>query len=226
MGFEKDMEKLEKIAGFLGGEVVLYRKDVWGDLLAYDVIVALMPSGIVVRGMCGLLRSKWEDPAVVVVDKGMRYAVPVLGGHHGGNEVAMRLEGLGMRAVITTAMEYEDGLSVGVGYRKGVSAEEIISAIERAFSEIGESLDEIRVISTWEGKKRDGVMERVADHFKRPLMYLGSEEINSVEVQSDSKAKALGLNSVSEACALYFSRERKLVLPKRVYGGVTVAIAR
>ncbi|WP_456369418.1 cobalamin biosynthesis protein [Geoglobus sp.] len=226
MGFEKDVEKLEKIASFLEGEVVLYRKDVWRDLIDYDAIVALMPSGIVVRGICGLLRSKWEDPAVIVVDKGLRYAVPVLGGHHGGNEIAKRLEMLGMKAVITTAMEYEDGFSVGVGYRKGVPADEIISAIERAFSEIGESVRSIRVISTWVGKRGDGVMERVADHFKRPLMYLGGEEINSVEVQSDSRAKDLGLNSVSEACALYFSRERRLVLPKRVYGGVTVAIAR
>lgn len=226
MGFEKDFDKLEKIARSLEGDVVLYRKDVWEDLLDYDVIVALMPSGIVVRGICGLLKSKWEDPAVVVVDKGMRYAVPLIGGHHGGNEVAFKLEKLGMRAVITTAMEYEDGFSVGVGYRKGVEAEEVIAAIESAFLEIGESLKEIRVISTWDGKRGDGVMERVADHFKRPLMYLSKGEINSVEVQSDSKAKVLGLNSVSEACALYFSREKRLILPKKVYGGVTVAIAR
>lgn len=198
----------------------------WEELFDFDVIVALMPSGIVVRGICGLLKSKWEDPAVVVVDKMLRYAVPVIGGHHGGNEIAIKLEELGMKAVITTAMEYEDGFSVGVGYRKNVKAEEIISAIENAFSELGESVNSIRVISTWEGKKGDVAIKAVADHFKRPLMFLGRSEINSVHVPSESRAKDIGLKSVSEACALYFSKEKKLVLPKRVYGGVTVAIAR
>ncbi len=210
----------------MGGEVIIYRSDIWDELMGFDAIVALMPSGIVVRGICGLLKSKWEDPAVVVIDKAMRFAIPIVGGHHGGNEIAVRLEGLGMKAVITTAMEHEDGLSVGVGYRKGTDAGKIISAIEMALSEIGESAGAIRVISTWDGKRDDAAIRVVADHFKRPLMFLGKDEINSMPVLSRSRSESIGLRSVSEACALYFSREKKLILPKRVYGGVTVAIAR
>ncbi len=205
---------------------MIYRKDVWEDIADYDGIVALMASGIVVRGICRILRNKWVDPAVVVVDKEMRYAVPITGGHHGGNRLALRLEELGMRAVVTTAMEFEDGLSVGVGFRKNAMAGEIIRAIEKALDEVGACRDDIRVISTWDGKKDNGEIVKAADHFKRPLMFLSRDEINEAKVESPSKAGMVGLKGVSEACALYFSRKKELVLRKRVYGGVTVAIAR
>lgn len=45
------------------------------------------------------------NPAVVVVTPNLRYAIPVLGGHHGGNECARRLAGLGITPVISTATE-------------------------------------------------------------------------------------------------------------------------
>ena len=208
------------------GEVIIYRKDVWKDLEDYDSIVALMASGIVVRGVCSILKNKWTDPAVVIVDKEMRYAIPITGGHHGGNEIALKLEGLGMKAVITTAMEFEDGLSVGIGFKKDVEAKEIINAIEQALKEIGASKNEIRVISTWKGKIESEELVKAVDHFKRPLMFLDENEINRIEVESPSKARIIGLKSVSEACALYFSRKKELVLRKKAYGGVTVAIAR
>ena len=208
------------------GEIIIYRKDVWKDLEDYDSIVALMASGIVVRGICSILKNKWTDPAVVIVDKEMRYAIPITGGHHGGNEIALKLEGLGVKAVITTAMEFEDGLSVGIGFKKDVEAKEIINAIEQALKEIGSSRDEIRVISTWKGKKESEELVKAVDHFKRPLMFLDENEINRIEVESPSKAQIIGLRGVSEACALYFSRKKELVLRKKAYGGVTVAIAR
>ncbi len=214
------------MAGFLKGEVIIYRKDVWSNLADYDGIVALTASGIVVRGICSILKNKWIDPAVVVVDREMRFAVPITGGHHGGNEIALRLEELGMKAVITTAMEFEDGLSVGVGFRKDVTSGEIVNAIEKALNEIGACKDDVRVISTWDGKRGNEEIVKAADQFKRPLMFLGRDEINQTKAESPSKAEMVGLKSVSEACALYFSRNRELVLRKKVYGGVTVAIAR
>ncbi len=68
-------------------------------------IVALMSMGIVVRGIAPLIRDKWTDPAVVVVTPDFSYAVPLLGGHHGANELAKELAGLGLVPVISTATE-------------------------------------------------------------------------------------------------------------------------
>jgi len=226
--FKKDKEIARKLVEHLGGnydvDLVEYRRGVWGDLTDYDCIVAYMPSGIVIRGMCPHLRSKWKDPAVVVVDKPLKHAIPILGGHHGGNEVAKFLESMGMRAVITTAMEFSEGLSVGVGFRRDVKSGEILDAIERALDEIGAKIDDVRVIATVEDKRESAIIE-VADGLKKPLIFVKREEINKMDVR-ETKAKIIGVKNVAEACAIYASIHGELILPKRVYGGVTVAIAR
>ncbi len=219
------MEKLKKIADFLNAEIKIYHKDIWNELKNYDAIIAVMPAGIVVRGLCGILKNKWVDPTVIVLDKRLRYAVPIIGGHHGANLIAKKLEKIGIKAVITTSMEFDEGYAVGVGYRKNVCAEKIILAIKKALKEIDADSREIRVIATWDAKKDDREIIRVAEYFKRPLMFLSAEEINRTDVKSESKAEKFGLRCVSEACALFFSNRKRLVLPKRVYGGVTVAIA-
>ncbi|MGC8782345.1 MAG: precorrin-4 C(11)-methyltransferase, partial [Anaerolineae bacterium] len=74
---------------------------------AHDALVCIMASGIVVRELAPLLRSKHSDPAVVVVDEGGRYAVSLLSGHLGGaNALAQRVaRALGGEAVITTASD-------------------------------------------------------------------------------------------------------------------------
>ncbi len=213
------------MAEFLNADLMFYRSGIFELVWDYDCIVAMLPIGAIIRIICPLLRSKWEDPAIVVVDKGMRYAIPILGGHHGANDVAKKLEGMGLKPVITTAMEFGNGLSVGIGCRKGVGAEDILKAITSALAEIGASLDDVRVIATAEIKKREKSLRIVADTIKRPLVFVDSDTINSMEV-SESEARRIGLRSVAEACALACSKKKELILPKRIYGGVTVAIAR
>ena len=95
-----------RIAAFLEAELVPYAPDVFAELYGKcDVIVGVMSAGIAVRGCAPLLTDKWHDPAVIVVTPDLRYAIPVLGGHHGGNEVAKRLAELGIEPVISTATE-------------------------------------------------------------------------------------------------------------------------
>jgi cobalt-precorrin 5A hydrolase len=58
------------------------------------------------------------------------------------------------------------------------------------------------------------------------LVFLDDGTLNAQEAISPSRAGNLGLKGVAEPAALALSRHRELVLPKRIYGGVTVAIAR
>ena len=76
--------------------------DNWGD---YDCFVGLMASGIAMRKTAGLLDDKWEDPAVVVIDEELTWAIPLTGGHHGANQVAHDLSKLGAVPAMTTASE-------------------------------------------------------------------------------------------------------------------------
>ncbi|WP_406660055.1 cobalamin biosynthesis protein CbiG [Methanolobus sp. ZRKC3] len=78
----------------------------------YDVIVAVFATGIVVREIAPLIEDKWKDPAVVVVDSNMNFAIPLLGGHHGGNEAVRKISEIGPVPVVTTATEVHNKNSV------------------------------------------------------------------------------------------------------------------
>ncbi|MEM0351099.1 MAG: cobalamin biosynthesis protein [Archaeoglobaceae archaeon] len=226
--FEKDAEKIKGIVEHLEKkydvELLFYRKNIWEDVMRFDCIVAYMASGIVVRGISKFLKSKWLDPAIIVLDKPLRHAVVILGGHHGGNEVAEFLAELGIEPVITTSMEFSDGVSVGVGFRKNVGEKEIVEAIRSALDELGLCFNDIRVIATVEGKENSAIV-KVADILKKPLFFVKKEELNQMNLQ-ETKAKIIGVKNVAEGCALKFSKKKELILPKRIFGGVTIAIAR
>jgi precorrin-4 C11-methyltransferase len=75
----------------------------------HSALVCVMASGIVVRELAPLLRSKHTDPAVVVLDERGQYAVSLLSGHKGGaNGLACRVADLlGGVAVLTTASDVQ-----------------------------------------------------------------------------------------------------------------------
>jgi len=71
-----------------------------------DAIVCFLAVGATVRLIAPLLRGKGRDPGVVCVDEALCYAVPVLGAHDAGNELARRVgDVLGAEPVITTASD-------------------------------------------------------------------------------------------------------------------------
>ncbi|MDO4719767.1 MAG: cobalt-precorrin 5A hydrolase [Peptostreptococcaceae bacterium] len=77
---------------------------------SHHQLIFIMAAGIVVRSMAQLLKDKTLDPAVVVMDERLRYAVSLVGGHvAGANELAVRLEKLlNCQAVITTATDVNE----------------------------------------------------------------------------------------------------------------------
>jgi cobalamin biosynthesis protein CbiG len=75
----------------------------------HHALVCLMSTGIVVRDLAPVLRSKHIDPAVVVLDEAGRTAISLLSGHKGGaNALAQQVaEALGGQAVLTTASDVQ-----------------------------------------------------------------------------------------------------------------------
>lgn len=91
----------------------MYEKGIFRSAFKdYDAIVALFATGIVVREIAPLLVDKWEDPAVVVMDSNLTFAIPLTGGHHGANELVRKLSQLGSIPVVTTATEVHNRQSV------------------------------------------------------------------------------------------------------------------
>lgn len=84
-----------------------FRKTVSSLFSSYRGFVFIMAAGIVVRTIAPLLRSKYTDPAVVVMDEAGQFAVSLVSGHVGGaNELAGRVAvTVGAVPVITTATD-------------------------------------------------------------------------------------------------------------------------
>ena len=76
-------------------------------------IIALCASGIVVRTLAPHLKDKHSEPPVIVVSEDGATVVPLLGGHHGANEMARNIAGhLSAHAAITTASDISLGVSI------------------------------------------------------------------------------------------------------------------
>ncbi len=82
----------------------------------YSSHIFVAATGIVVRAIAPLVRSKDRDPAVVVVDQKGRYCISLLSGHLGGaNNLAKRLAKLIKgEAIITTATDIEGFTSIDI----------------------------------------------------------------------------------------------------------------
>ena len=76
-------------------------------------IVGVMAAGALVRILAPALADKRVEPPVLAVSEDGRSVVPLLGGHHGANDLATRLaEVLEGHAAITTAGEVRLGLAL------------------------------------------------------------------------------------------------------------------
>lgn len=97
---------MEPVRGFGDGKPSLaaWTEEAFASSGAILFVGAL---GIAVRAIAPHVRSKLADPAVVVLDEGGRWAIPVLSGHVGGaNRLAARIaRAVGAQAVVTTATD-------------------------------------------------------------------------------------------------------------------------
>lgn len=76
-------------------------------------IVAVMASGALIRLLAPLLSDKHKEPPVLAVADDGSSVVPLLGGHHGANDLARQIaSSLGAHAAITTAGDLKFGVAL------------------------------------------------------------------------------------------------------------------
>jgi cobalt-precorrin 5A hydrolase len=168
---------------------------------------------------------------VVVVDAGGRFAVSLLSGHEGGaNALALEIANiLGAEPVISTTTEALKNVIVGVGCRRGAKAEAIMEAVKEALDKAGAKLEEVRMLASADIKMNEQGLIAAAHNLGLSLRFISSEEIATTTREfgrSKFVEDKVHLPAVAEPSALLAGRRTQLILPRTIFHGVTVAIAR
>ena len=197
----------------------------------YEGLVFVAPCGAVTRAVGPLARDKKTDPAVVVVDVGGRYAISLLGGHEAGaNDLALAVSNaIGAEPVISTTTEAVKSLIVGVGMRRGWPASNVVAAITDALAGIHATPEDVRMLASVDIKSDEAGLLEAARELGLPLRFIDSEEIRQTFREfehSEFVWSEVNLPAVAEPCALLAGRRTKLILKRKIYSGVTVAVAR
>ena len=116
--------------------------------------------------------------------------------------------------------------AVGIGCRKGVTEAEVTRAITGALEEAGISREEVMIYATTAKKCTEAGLSAAVASIPAHLIFLDDDTINAQVPPTPSKAKRLGLVGVAEPCALAVSKRRELIMRKKVFSKVTIAIAR
>lgn len=196
----------------------------------HAAIIGIMASGILVRAIAPWVASKYEDPAVVVVDDAARFAISLLSGHEGGaNRLADQLaEYLGAIPVVTTGSEAQRRLVVGIGCRRGMSAETIFAALDEALAAQGRRREEIYALATIDLKADEVGLREVAARLGVPLRIVPRSRIKTLQDTLRDKTFAEEVTGVAAVCipaALLTSPHSELLAPMTAKDGVTVALA-
>ncbi|OAN55250.1 precorrin-3B methylase [Paramagnetospirillum marisnigri] len=80
---------------------------------AGTAVVGVCAAGILIRAVAPLLADKWAEPPLLAVAVDGSSVVPLLGGHHGANQLARRMaQALGVTPALTTAGDLALGVAL------------------------------------------------------------------------------------------------------------------
>ena len=119
-------------------------------------------------------------------------------------------------------------LVVGVGCNRGTPAAEIREAIETTLREAGLALESAARLATVTAKADEAGLIQTAHEMGWDLNLVAPEQIAQIENlpnPSPRAQKALGVQGVAEPSALIVAGSKKLLVEKRKFQNVTVAVA-
>jgi len=119
-------------------------------------------------------------------------------------------------------------IAAGIGCRRGVPAENIITAVKKAFDQAGLSIAGLACLATGEFKADEAGLIEAAGQLGVPLKIFKRTDIVSHLgniVTSDFVEEQVGVGAVAEPCARLGSGGGEIVLPVQRGDGITVSLA-
>ncbi|MDR2943476.1 MAG: cobalamin biosynthesis protein [Methanosarcinales archaeon] len=114
---------------------------------------------------------------------------------------------------------------VGIGARRGVTEQEVLDAVSDMLSNSGLSFSDIDCFASSTLKADEEGLIQAVRTLGKEIRFLPDEVLNDTDPESESQAGRFGLKGVAEPAALALSTHKKLILKKKIYGRVTIAVA-
>ena len=126
-----------------------------------DAFIFVCACGIAVRAAAPYLGTKPDDPAIIVMDDGGRFVIPVISGRTGAaNHLADLLSAsLGATAVITTSDEEDDSFSL----ENFAAANDLVICDSRAAKEIAAAVLHDEKIGFYSNYRHSGLPEELTE---------------------------------------------------------------
>ncbi|WP_320173031.1 cobalamin biosynthesis protein [Maridesulfovibrio sp.] len=123
---------------------------------------------------------------------------------------------------------YPQCLTLGVGCRRGVPADEILELIRSVVGDNGIALDSICSMGSIDAKNDEAGMIEAAHILGLDLIFFSAAELDEIEVANPSGMvmKHMGVNGVCEAAAMKLANAKLILVPKTKSARVTAAIAK
>jgi cobalt-precorrin 5A hydrolase len=204
--------------------------------IAKHPLIFITATGIAVRSLAPVIKSKLNDPPVLVMDERGQFVIPLLSGHQGGaNEWGREVSKLvKSQLVITTAGAWQQPVYVlGLGCDKNCPESYLQVLIEQHIS--SEKLQRVVAIASIDLKKNEPALLSLSQDLKVPFIYYPAKKLNTVanrlSYKSDIIYREVGCYGVAEAAALIYARQltqqdAELVLIKQKNQRATCALAR
>ena len=130
-------------------------------------------------------------------------------------------------AFANTVVYHPPCLAIGVGCNRNTPAAEIQQAIEITLHDAGLALESIACLATITAKVDEAGLQLTAQRNGWPLEIVtqGQSLVKNLPNPSPAALKALGVPGVAEPAALWVTGSKQLLVEKRKFSNVTVAVA-
>lgn len=193
-------------------------KHVNGALLAGDKVVLDDPADVL-----GLKRGPWAEHFIAAE------LVP-FGEEDEPTVVVSWRSAMLLEPEEKTLLLHPRVLCVGIGAKRDVSKEDVVSLIQEEFLRNNLALESVRCIASVDAKANEQGIVEAANELEIPFVTFPAGLLDSVDVPnpSDMPLQAVGTKSVAEAAALVGARQKggsRLIVEKVKGSGVTLAVA-
>ncbi|TWI50988.1 cobalt-precorrin 5A hydrolase [Pseudomonas duriflava] len=201
-------------------------------------LALICATGIAVRTLAPVLKDKYNDPPVLVLDEAGSFIIPLLSGHEGGanawaQDWAERLEA---HCVITSARRYTRPLYVaGLGCERGCPEGVLHALMEETLAAHSLTVTDVSGLASIALKSDEVGMLALARTLGVPIQFFEPDALNRYENQLTQRSaivfRETSCYGVAEAAALALAEQMtggpaELVVPKHKNARATFALAR